>query len=179
MGDSVTRRIWLYRLLFVIIAGTVLFLQLLPLPVRAGRWPGPDLMLALALAWGLRRPDFVPPLLIAGLFLLSDFLLGRPPGLWAALVVLALEFLRSRESLWRDLPFLLEWSLISAVILAVVVANSLMLSLFQIEDRRFALTFVQMVMTVLAYPPIVLISSAMLGVRKVSPGEVDQLGHRL
>ena len=43
---------------------------------------GPDLLIAFAFAWSLRRPEYVPSLLLALLFLLADLLLQRPPGLW-------------------------------------------------------------------------------------------------
>ena len=55
---------------------------------------GPDLLIAFALAWSLRRPEYVPTLLLAILFLLGDLLLQRPPGLWALLALLACENLK-------------------------------------------------------------------------------------
>jgi hypothetical protein len=54
-------------------------------------------MLALTFAWVLRRPEFVPPLLIAAMILLGDLMFHRPPGLWAALVLVTAETLRVRD----------------------------------------------------------------------------------
>ena len=62
-----------------------------------GRLPGPDIILLIALSWIVMRPDYVPVLLLAVVFLLTDLLLMRPPGLWTALAVLAGEFLRNRQ----------------------------------------------------------------------------------
>ena len=43
------------------------------------RWPGPDLIaVRLTLAWVLRRPDYVPALLIALVVLVEDLLLHAP-----------------------------------------------------------------------------------------------------
>ena len=57
-------------------------------------WPAPDLMLALTLAWVVRRPDLLPAPLIAAYFFVEDILMMRPPGLWALIVLGATEFLR-------------------------------------------------------------------------------------
>ena len=52
------------------------------------------------------------------MFLLDDLLSYRPPGLWTALVLIATEVLRARESGTRDLPFWGEWAMVGAVMLA-------------------------------------------------------------
>ena len=49
----------------------------------------------------MRRPDFLPVLLIGAVVLLEDLILLRPPGLWTALVILATEFVRARAALTR------------------------------------------------------------------------------
>jgi rod shape-determining protein MreD len=179
MVDAVTLQRWLHRGLFALIAGLILFVQVLPVTNVAGRWPGPDLMLATVMAWGLRRPDFLPPLLAGLVLLMADLILQRPPGLWAALVVLALEFLRGRNALWRDLPFPVEWAVISAVMAAVVVADWLVLAVFLVDHASVGLYLIQLIATCAVYPLVVLVSSLLLGVRKVAPGELEALGHRL
>ena len=179
MVDPVASRIWIYRGLFVALAALVLFLQVLPLGISAGRWPGPDLILATAMVWGLRRPAYLPPLLAGAVLLCADLLLGRPPGLWAALVVMALEVLRARNTLWRDLPFPAEWAVISVVMGCVIGLNWAILALLMVPHSAAGLYLIQLIATVLAYPAIALLSSVLFGVRKVAPGEVDALGHRL
>src|SRR6056297_633829 len=97
MADTLPTGRWRYWLLFLAIAAVLFFVQLLPLDLQPGRFPGPDVLLLLAIAWVLRRPDFVPVLLVAAVFLLADILFMRPLGLWTALVVLGMEFLRARS----------------------------------------------------------------------------------
>jgi len=177
--DPVTSRRWLYRALFVAIAGVVLFVRVLPVTVEAGSWPGPDLILALAMAWGFRRPDYAPSVLVGLVVLMGDLILQRPPGLLAGLVVLALEFLRGRLALWRDLPFAAEWALVSALMAAVVLVNWLVLAVFMVDQAAIGLHVIQLGATALAYPAVVLVSTFLLGVRKIAPGEAGLMGQAL
>ena len=108
MIDGATRSIWLHRLLFIAIALLLLFLRLLPLGSMAGELPGPDVLLCIVFAWTMRRPDYLPALLITVVVLLDDMILMRPPGLWTALVVIASEFVRARVALTRELNFGVE-----------------------------------------------------------------------
>lgn len=179
MVDSITTRRWIYWSLLVAIFLFILFVKILPLNVSAGRWPGPDWLIAFSFAWVLRRPDYIPALLLASLLLMSDFIFMRPPGLSAALGVLGLEFLRSRSQFSRDLPFVVEWVMVGSVLAAISVANRIILSIFVVTQPNFGLDMIHLLITVLFYPLIVAVSTFILGVRKVAPGEVDQLGHRI
>lgn len=179
MIDPLTTRRLAYWSILIAIWLVVLFLKILPLDLTAGRWPAPDLVLAFAFAWALRRPDYVPTLLFALLMLISDFIFMRPPGLFAALTVIGLEFLRSRSQFSRDLPFLVEWAMVSSVFVALVLVNRIILAIFVVSQPNYALDMLQIGATVLFYPIAVAISSYILGIRKVAPGEVDQLGHRI
>lgn len=177
MVDPITSRLWLYRLLYLAIAILVIFFRILPLDLSAGRWPGPDLMAAVTFAWVLRRPEYVPVPLVFAVFFLTDMLFLRPPGLWTALVIMGLEFLRSREHLSRDLPFPLEWIMVSGILIAMTLANRLILLIFVVDQPNFGLTTIQWLATILFYPLVVLASRVIFGIRKKAPGEVDQLGH--
>ena len=179
MVDPITSRLWLYSLLFLAISLLIIFFELLPLDLAAGRWPGPDLTVAIAFAWVLRRPDFVPVVLIAGVFLTMDLLFMRPPGLWAGLVVLGSEFLRTREPQSRDLPFLVEWAMVSGVLIAMTLAARLIQMIFVVGQPTFGLVTLQLGATILSYPIVVSASRMVFGIRKIAPGEVDQLGHPL
>ena len=96
MVDPVTRaRLW-HRVLFVTIAALVLLLRLLPLSPSASGFSGPDITLALILAWVLRRPEYVPVALILVVVVVEDLLLQRPPGLWPLIVLGATHWLRVR-----------------------------------------------------------------------------------
>lgn len=179
MVDPITSRLWMYRILFLSVAALVVFIQLLPLDLSAGQWPGPEVLIALAFAWVLRRPDYVPVLLVGGVVFLTDLLFLRPPGLWAAFAILGLEFLRSREHLSRDLPFGLEWLMVSGILIAMTLANRFVLLVFVVDQPSFGLTVIQLLATILTYPIVVLASRIIFGIRKIAPGEVDQLGHTI
>lgn len=179
MVDPILTSRFGHRCLFLGLAALVLFVRLLPLTAIPVRWPGPDIILCLTLAWVQRRPEYVPVLVVAGVFLVDDLLAMRAPGLWALLVLIGTEFLRSRESEFRDLPFLLEWSVTSVVILAIAIANRLVLAIFIVPQTGLGLTLLQVISTIAAYPVVVLVSHFAFGLRKAATGEVDALGHRL
>ncbi len=183
VAEAVRSRHWRYWTLFAGLAGLSLFLRLLPLPGFApgvpGGVPGPDLLLCLVLAWVLRRPDYMPALLVAVVFLLEDLLLMRPPGLWALIVLLGAEFLRGRQPLMRELPFLLEWAVVAAVIAAMWLAERLVLGLVMVPMPALGPALLHLLLTLLAYPLVVGVSHALLRVRKPATGEVDALGRPL
>lgn len=179
MVDQSPSRLWFMRAFFAWLAITILFLHLLPLNIEPQRWSGPDLMLALTFAWAIRRPEYVPAWSVGLIFLLADFLLQRPPGLWAALVVTAAQTLGTRAQSNRDMPFLVEWATCTGAIIGVTLAYRVLLTIFFLPPPLLGLSMFQMIFTVLIYPLVVLVSYALLGVRKAAPGEVDKLGHRL
>lgn len=178
MIDPATARKLARWALYLGVALGLIALRLMPLSGGALQFPGPDLLLAVTLAWVLRRPEQVPLLLVAVAFLAEDILLMRPPGLWAALAVLATEFCRSRESSWRDLPFAVEWALVALVMGAMILANRALMSLTFNAQPPLGQQMLQLLATLAAYPLIVLAARAILGLRRAATGEVDQYGHR-
>ena len=167
-----------HRLMFLALAAAVAFVQLLPLDMGPGQFPGPDVLMLLAFSWVIMRPDYVPVSLIAAVFFAADLLFMRPPGLWTALVVIGTEFLRVRSFTLRDTPFLLEWALVAGVITAVFIANALLLGIFGVTQAGFGLTLIGLGATILAYPLVVILAGRAVGLKKIAPGEVDRLGHR-
>ncbi|RZW08823.1 MAG: rod shape-determining protein MreD [Rhodobacteraceae bacterium] len=177
MADR-TPGLWGYRTLFALLAGALVFVQLLPLDMAPGQFPGPDVLMLLAFSWVVMRPDLLPVLLIAAVFFLADILFMRPLGLWTLLVIVGSEFLRSRSHTLRDTPFLLEWMLVAAVVSAVFVVNALVLLLFGVTQPVLGLTLIGLIATIMCYPLVVVLAGRTFGVRKITPGEVDRLGHR-
>lgn len=175
MVDPVTARRWLYRGLFLVVATVLLLVQLMPFTSVAGRWPGPDLILAMALGWGFRRPDYVPAPAVAAVFLMADMLLQRPPGLHAALVVLALELMRNRNPLWRDLPFQAEWAIVAVLMAALSVSNWLIQAALAVSQPSIGLYLIQFLATAGIYPLVVAASAFAFGVRRIAPGDMDVL----
>lgn len=179
MAEPLQGSVWAGRGAFVIAVLAAMFLRLLPLPAEAGRWPGPDLVLCLACAWVLRRPDYVPALLIGLVLLLEDMILMRPPGLWAALMLLGTEFLRARASFSRELTFLSEWIMVAMVMTAMMLAYRLVQAVVMLPQPGLTFSLVQTAGSVLAYPVVVLASRLVVGLRKPATGELDAMGRRL
>jgi rod shape-determining protein MreD len=171
--------VWAYRVAFVLLALGVLFARMLPLGSVAGDWPGPDLMLCLMLAWVTQRPEHLPMGLIAVVMLAEDMILMRPPGLWAAIVVLATEFLRTRSTLTRELGFVAEWILIAGVMIAMLLAYRLAFAIAFMSQPGFGFAFAQTVGSILMYPVVVWVLRVVLQLRKPTPGELDAKGRRL
>ncbi|MEO1537308.1 MAG: rod shape-determining protein MreD [Pseudomonadota bacterium] len=168
--------LWVYRGFFIAFAATLIFLKLLPLNPGPGRLPGPDVLLLVALCWTIRRAKLLPVWLLAAVFLLSDLLLMHPPGLWTALTILACEFVRARRVPLRTATFFIEWLLVAGVVAAMTVANTLILSIFVAPQPAFGLTVIGMILTVLAYPLVVILAGRALGLVKTNEEEI--LGER-
>ena len=178
MAEGDRSRLWMMRALYVTIVLTILFFQLMPLNMVPRVWAGPDLVLAVTLAWVLRRPEIVPPLLVAALMLLADLLLHRPPGLWAALVLITAEMLRARYVGLRDMTFAAEWAAVAVALVALTLSYRLVLNILAVDQAPLGLSLIQLIMTLAAYPLVVIVSQSLFGVRKRAPGDMDALGGR-
>ena len=170
------RSLFTYRATFVFLVAAITFVQLLPLHPGPGNVPGPDIILLIALAWIVMRPEYVPVLLLAAVFLLTDLLLMRPPGLWTALVVLAGEFLRGRQAQLRAASFPVEWALIAGTIVTLTVVNALILAVFGVTQPGFGVTMLRLVFTILCYPLVVILAGRAFGIQKVRAGDQDRFG---
>ncbi len=179
MIDPITARTWAYRCLYVVLFCLLAFIQILPVHTHAGRLPGPDLMTALTFAWVLRRPSYVPVLLITAMFLTWDLIAEAPPGIGAATMVLASEFLRSRRQMSRTFPFTVEWALVSVVLIGMAVLYQMAMMLTLLHHPPVGLALTRAVFTSAAYPLVVLVSHYLLRVRAADPAEADALGRRL
>lgn len=195
MIDGATREVWAHRILFVVLALVFMFFRLLPLgevidpcgPEDTGcrlvAWfshmPGPDLLLCIIFAWTMRRPDYLPVLLIAAVVLLEDLIVLRPPGLWTGLVVLVSEIIRSRVALTRELNFGVEWLLVSAMMVVLLIVYRLAFGLVLLPQPPFGFAMVQVLWSILCYPLVVFLSRVVLDLYKPGMGEVDAYGRRL
>lgn len=130
----------------------IFFVRLLPLGMIFPTWFTPDIFVCLIVAWVMRQPKHLPVWLLAGVLLLDDVLFLRPPGLYALLVLLACEFLRSRNALTRDLNFLVEWALAAGLLLACLLADILLQIVFLVPQDSFFALFVMWLWTILCYP---------------------------
>ncbi|WP_151717981.1 rod shape-determining protein MreD [Gemmobacter serpentinus] len=179
MVDPLRRDVLLHRGLYLLVALVLLFMKLLPLGNDPEGLPGPDLLLCVTFCWLLRRPDYLPVLLIAAVFLLEDLLLMRPPGLWTALVLVGSEILRSRIALTRELSFPLEWLFIGLLMTAMFLGYRLAFAVTLLPQVAFGFAMAQVVASIVVYPVVVWLSKLVLGVHKPGMGEVDDMGRRL
>jgi len=173
------RSLWIARLGYAGLALVLLAAPLLPLSTVPRPFATPDILLAVTLAWAARRPDTLPVAMVAATFLLADFLFQRPPGLFAALVIVATEGLRRRSARLRRGPFLAEWVAVGVAMAVVLLGHRLGLAALMTPRAPLGLTLIQVIMTIAAYPIVALLAHVALGLRRPAQGEVDTLGHRL
>ncbi|MDJ0994967.1 MAG: rod shape-determining protein MreD [Dinoroseobacter sp.] len=165
MAERASFQIWSLRLLFVALTLALLLRALLPLDVGAPRIPGPDLILCLVLVWVQRRPDILTAPLIACTILLADFLLMRPPGLWALLILIGTEFLRRRAYRQERTPFALEMGIATLTIGALMLAQRLILTIFFVDQPSVTSELMHFLTTVAAYPFVALLSMHAFGIK--------------
>lgn len=178
MIDPRTSRIWVYRGLYTLACGLLVLVLLLPVELFRAAVPGPDFMLALTFAWLLRRPAYVPALLVAAVFLLADLLLQRPPGLHSLAVLLGAEFLRARSLAVRDRRFGYEWALVCGTMLALALAERVLATAMFVVVPPLPAVLVQSGLTIAAYPAVVLFSNLVFRVTKAEPGTVPGAGEQ-
>jgi rod shape-determining protein MreD len=176
MAERSATRLWGMRMVFVLLAFVILFAHLLPLRALPPGVAGPDLLVAFAFAWVMRRPDFAPPLLIAAVMLMADLLLQRPPGLWAALVLLASEWLKGQDRRVRENTFVAEWVTVGLALAAITLLYRLVLGALIVAPGPLFLAVMQFAMTMAAYPVAVALSVLLFGVRRAAHGEFDPVG---
>ncbi len=179
MAEVAGPKVWINRAVFLAVAFVLVVVQLVPLDMRPAIWAAPDLLLLVTLVWVARRPNYLPVPVIAAIFLMADLLFGRPPGLWAALVVILTEALRKRERGIRNMPLALEWGTIAFGIAAITVANRLILAIVMTPQPPLGLTLIQMISTILVYPLVALVAHFVFGISRPAPGQVDGMGKLL
>lgn len=162
---------WMYRIGFVFLGLALIVLRLLPLQTIPQTWAGPDVMLCLVFAWSVRRPDYVPTLLIAAVILLEDFLLQRPPGLHAALIVGASFWLKSKAQTADDQTMTGEIVQITIAVLGVLFATRLILALSLLPLPSLSVLFAQALSTIIFYPVMALTSAFVLNVKPIKQSE--------
>lgn len=172
-------RVWLMRSLYLGLCLVIIFVHLLPLDTQPRLWAPPDLLVAFTFAWALRRPEYVPVLSVAAVMLAADLLFQRPPGLYAALVLIGLEYVRRRTGALRRAGFAGEWLTVALAIAAMGLANRVVLSLLSVNLAPLGPSLIQSVLTVLFYPAAVLLTEWLAGVRRPAAGEIDMAGGRI
>lgn len=173
MIDPYAARRLLYALLFLTISMVVLFVRMLPLHSGAQSFPPPDLILCFAFAWTVRRPDYLPVLMVAAVLLLGDMLSLAPPGIAPLFAILGLEALRSRRGLLADQGFALEWASVAAILALMMLGERIVLGVFFVPQVSFGISVLNLLVTIVAYPVAVLISSLGFRIEWLKPGAID------
>ena len=159
MGNQSGLHLWIMRAAYVLICCAFLIFHLIPIAPSATLAFSPDMILCLTLAWVARRPEYTPILLIALIGLLADLLLSRPPGLWAALILMLSEYIRNRSRRMRTAGFFWEWVRVSAGIAVIFFANRLALGVLLLDVPPFRASLMQYAATFAMYPVLVAVSS--------------------
>lgn len=167
------------RGLYLGLALLIILLQMLPLTAVPTVWPRPDILMALTFVYALRRPRYVPPLLVGAVFFLADLLFMRPPGLLTALVIIGNETLRSRAHGMRSTSMVAEWVLIAAAIMAVTVVERLILFTLLAPVPALGPVLIGALGTAAIVPVVALVGALAFGLRRAAPGELDERGQRI
>lgn len=175
MAEAGHSRKWRMRFWYCVLILALLYLQLLPLQTMPRSWAGPDLIVLFTVAWAIRRPEFVPTLLVAGMTLLADLILLRPPAVLAAIMVIARQLLKRQEPGLRDATFMTEWLVAALALAGIALSNRVFLAVFVVEQAPLGMTLMELAMNVAAYPLVVLVSHVAFGIHKVAPGETDAM----
>ena len=179
MVERTDTKTWGHRAAFVLLAFVIVVAALVPLDLRPQAWAGPDVLLAVTLAWVARKPSYLPVAVVAALFLMADILYMRPPGLRPALVVILTEVIRRQNHEFRNMPLLVEWSTIAGGIVIITILNSLVLFLVMLPPAPAIMTLTQLITTILVYPLVLLVAHFVFGVTRTAPGETGSKGHLL
>ncbi|MCG3266714.1 rod shape-determining protein MreD [Yoonia sp. I 8.24] len=195
MASPAGPQIWVKCMTYVLIAFVIMVLQLVPQSMEPHiltiALPGdmfapwrlrivpPDLCLAVTIVWVVRRPKFIPVWIIAGIFLLSDLVFQRPPGLWAGMVVWLTEELRKRHRDFRAMPFLGEWSSVALGMFALFATYRLVLAIFALNVPPLGMVLLQLILTIAVYPFVAVFMHYVFGITRVAPGETGSRGQRV
>jgi rod shape-determining protein MreD len=174
----VPHNVWTYRALLVALVAFVIFVGLLPLGQTFAFIPTPDLIMCLLFAWVIRRPDYVPMVLVAVVGFFADALLMHPLGLWTLIFLVATEYLRRSIVHTEVLSLGDELLQVATVMAASFFAYGLTLALLMADRPPITAQALHMVVTFVFYLPVVGLTQGVFGVRRLQPGEVDILGSR-
>ena len=173
MIDALLLKTWAYRAGFVFLALLLTLTELLPLNTLPASWVMPDVLLCVTFVCCIRRPQYVPMLIIALVFLFQDLLLNRPPGLFAALTLIASEWLKRRSRRSEEFSFVKEYLSVTAAIAAVLLGTRWGLGVVMLPMPEAYLTLSELLSTVLFYPVVVLFTQVVLKVRRAAFGELE------
>ena len=155
------------RCSFLVITTLLVMLKTLPIQTGLNLIFIPDVLLVMSFSWIIQRPDIIGPILLTMTFLFADFILQRPPGLWALIVLFGGMFLRTRSIRFKEVFFIYEWATVSAVIIFCYTLQNVLMRFAFITLYDFKLTSIQALTAILFYPICTWIFRSMLKARGV------------
>ncbi|MEO0484683.1 MAG: rod shape-determining protein MreD [Pseudomonadota bacterium] len=167
---------WPLRAGYAALVLAILLVHLLPVEFGLGGWVWPDLLLVVSCVWVVRRPGAIPVWAFALTFLLADLLLQRPPGLWAALAVIATEALRGRADDMREVVFSVECAYVALAITGLYAGFAAIWYVLVPYAMPYGLLAMQWLLTCLAYPIAALLGAALFGLSKRPASATDNRG---
>lgn len=176
MVNPVTSRRFMYRGIFLLLCAFIIFLKLLPLTTVPGRVPGPDLLFCLTAVWLMRRPRWAPVGLILLVHIIADILFMRPIGLWSAITLLGYEFLRGKALGDTEITPMVELGITSSLFVLMVIGNTAILAVSGVIQPSLGVTGLHVIMTIIAYPFVMLFCVHTLKVRRARPSDLDGTG---
>ena len=170
-------RIAVLRLLYIALAALCITLPLVTLDYSVDRRLPPDLLFALSIAWIVRHGRSANMPLVVGMALLADFVLMRPIGLGAVMMLLTSEVARNNARILRDQGFVLEWITFGIGLGLMMLAQNLLLALSLSETPSLGDIGQILLATIVCYPFIVALLHYIIRLRPAGGRlRVDRLG---
>lgn len=147
---------WMFRLLLLVICLLVLLTGTVPGLPGAGHPLTPDILFCVTIAWLVRQPDHLPPIMLVILYLLRDIVLGQPVGLWTSAMLLAgLAAVMLRGWLMTR-SFITEWAVAMVLHVSVLLFVSIVLTVALLPGISIEFLGASVLATALAYPLVAL-----------------------
>jgi len=170
-------KIWLFRGVFLLLGLLAIAYPILPLQFTPARWPAPEFLFALTMAWVVRQPKSAPFLLIALLAIVADAVLMRPMGLWALLLLMASETVRFSYRAIQERGIMMEFSMVAGLFLAMLIVQNILLWVSFSQSLELARMLQFGMLTLLCYPVMVAFLHYIIRVRKPdTANRPDRLG---
>lgn len=171
-SDGILLKTWKI-FVFLALLSVIALAQLLPLSREAGALPGPDLIMLVIAAYAIRRPRMIPTWVYLIAALAADILLTRPLGLHAALTLIAVEMLRRRGAQAPTMPFAREWATVATAVTGVMLLEVVIQGLFLVPQASLGLALIQLIVTALTYPLVVVLIAEPFGLRRPKASDTD------
>ncbi|MCI4661413.1 MAG: rod shape-determining protein MreD [Neomegalonema sp.] len=158
------------RILIPILAALLAILTMMvPTGTLASALPAPHLLLAVIFFFTVRRPEYMPPLLVFALGLLADCVTDGPIGAETVALLIASETARPLSARDPAPGLLTEWGrfAITALLLEIIVIG-LMIATFSRGVPYLALVE-RLGLTILSYPLVMLLLGWAFAIRWRDP----------